>query len=357
MDSSVSDVYIVTLREQLASTFNLGELKTLCFDLQIPYDDLPGDRLDDKTRELVLYCQRRALLPQLVRRCQALRSNIVWASIRANPKPEVTPPRIETDSTIPFDWLTIPAGEFLMGSDNKQDQDAEATELPQHPIYLQEYRIARVPVTVAQFRRFVQAKDHTTIAENQGWAKDLIGTDWVQVKGASWRHPHGLNSDVQENHPVTCISWEDAVAFCAWAQVRLPTEAEWEKAASWDEANQTKRKWPWGNTFDPNKCNSREADIGDTTPVDMYSPRGDSAYGVSDMAGNAWEWCVDWYDPNYYKHSPRRNPQGPTSGQSRIARGGSWFQGYRYVRCANRFLHEPNATVSDWGFRVCAVEF
>jgi formylglycine-generating enzyme required for sulfatase activity len=158
MDSSLSDVDTATLREQLASTFNPGELKTLCFDLKIPYDDLSGDRLEDKTRELVLYCQRRGLIPQLVGRCQDLRPNIVWALVRANPEPKVTPPPLETDSTIPFEWVTIPAGEFLMGSDNKQDQDAEATELPQHPIHLREYRIARVPVTVAQFRRFVQAK-------------------------------------------------------------------------------------------------------------------------------------------------------------------------------------------------------
>ena len=270
-----------------------------------------------------------------------------------------TPQAIEPEisrTPIPFDWVTIPAGEFLMGSNNQQDQDAEFIELPQHRVSLPEYRIARVPVTVGQFRHFVNAMNYTTTAERQGWAYDWTDTNWVPIKDAYWRHPHGPNSDVQDDDPVTCMSWDDAIAFCEWARVRLPTEAEWEKAASWDEANKAKRKWPWGNTFDSHKCNSHEANIGGTTPVGKYSPHGDSAYGVADMAGNVCEWCEDWYDANYYKYSPSRNPQGPASGEYRVVRGGTWFQKRTYVRCAHRHSHVPNATVSDFGFRVCAMK-
>ena len=134
---------------------------------------------------------------------------------------------------IAFDWVTIPAGEFLMGSDKQKDKLAYDNETPQHTLNLPEYRIARVPVTVAQFAAFVGATGHKTTAEVQGSAWNWTGSEWKEIKGADWAHPRGPQSDVKakQDHPVTCVSWHDALAFCKWAGVRLPSEAEWEKAA------------------------------------------------------------------------------------------------------------------------------
>ena len=120
-----------------------------------------------------------------------------------------------------------------MGSDKTKDKLAYDDETPQHTLNLPEYRIARVPVTVAQFAAFVGATGHKTTAEVQGSAWNWTGSKWEEIKGADWAHPRGPESDVRakQDHPVTCVSWHDALAFCKWAGVRLPTEAEWEKAA------------------------------------------------------------------------------------------------------------------------------
>jgi formylglycine-generating enzyme required for sulfatase activity len=240
---------------------------------------------------------------------------------------------------IPFDWVTIPAGYFLMGSDKEQ-----------HRLYLPEYRIARVPVTVAQFGHFVAATHHETTAEKQGWAADWTGTNWQPLKDAYWEHPHGPNSDVQEDHPVTCISWDDAVEFCKWAGVRLPSEAEWEKAAAWDPGAQVKHVYPWGDELpDKSRCNFGML-VGDTTSVGRY-PQG--VNGLYDMAGNVWEWTSSLYKKYPYEADDRENAQA--TGE-RVVRGGSFFQPAKYVRCVHRHWHKPDATVSDFGFRVCGAE-
>ena len=184
---------------------------------------------------------------------------------------------------IAFDWVTIPAGEFLMGSDKTKDKLAYDDETPQHTVYLPEYRIARVPVTVAQFAAFMAANPgYRTTAEEQGSAWSYTGSEWKEIKGADWAHPRGPESDVRakQDHPVTCVSWHDAVAFCKWAGVRLPTEAEWEKAARGTDG----RIWPWGNR-EPNSgvCNFNMT-VGDTTPVGRY-PDGKSPYGLAGRGG------------------------------------------------------------------------
>jgi len=223
------------------------------------------------------------------------------------------------------EMMYVPAGEFVMGSDRYGD------EKPRHTVYLDAFYIDRYPVTNAEYKKFVEATKHRPPSH---WQSGKI--------------PPG-----RETHPVVNVSWDDAAAYAAWAGKRLPTEAEWEKAAGWDDIKREQRVYPWGDRFDSARCNSKESGIGDTTPVGKYSPQGDSFYGVADMAGNVWEWVNDWYDEEYYNNSPKENPQGPASGSSRVLRGGSWVNFDYFVRASDRSWSAPDDWDGSIGFR-CA---
>lgn len=230
---------------------------------------------------------------------------------------------------VTMSFVRVPAGEFIMGS-NDADWGADRDEKPQHKVYLDEYLVGRYEVTVAQFRVFVEATGYNASKEAL-----LAGKD---------------------NYPVTMVSWDDAVEFCRWAsevtgrEVRLPTEAEWEKGARGTDA----RIYPWGNeTPDVNRCNF-DNKVG-TLPIGNYSPAGDSPYGCADMAGNVWEWVSDWYQKDYYLTSPSSNPSGPANGDSRVLRGGGWYGYCYYNRAADRtYSVFPDSRSYDYGFR-CAI--
>jgi formylglycine-generating enzyme required for sulfatase activity len=234
-------------------------------------------------------------------------------------------PRIINNPKDGKEMILISAGEFLMGSDTSED------EKPRHKVYLDAFYIARYPVTNADYKRFVDTTQHAPPAH---WKNGKI--------------PQG-----KENHPVVYVDWNDAVAYCKCAGVRLPTEAEWEKAASWDDAKKEKRVYPWGKEFDKNKCNSAESKIGDTTPVGAYSAKGgDSAYGVADMAGNVWEWCSSLYHEYPYRADDgRENMQGSNP---RVLRGGAFSNTGNYVRAACRDRVNPDFRYRRNGFRVVA---
>jgi len=228
-------------------------------------------------------------------------------------------------------FVRVPAGEFLMGSDPEKDKDAEAIEQPQHTVHLDDFWIAKFPVTVAQFVSFVKASGHKWLAERE----------MAKYQGEKARHP------------VSQVSWNDARAFCVWAsshgsgqKVRLPTEAEWEKAARGTDG----RIYPWGDELpDPSQCNFNRL-IGDTTPVGEYSPEGDSPYGCADMSGNVWEWTSSLYQS--YVHNPEvaREDQGGID--LPVVRGGSFSVGQRHARCAYRLKFTATDRVLDIGFRV-----
>jgi formylglycine-generating enzyme required for sulfatase activity len=230
------------------------------------------------------------------------------------------------------EFIRIPAGKFLMGSKD-DNQLAFDSEKPQHSIELPEYWLARYPVTNEQFAKFVEEAAYKFNLE-KNWKK-------------------------KADHPVVKVSWYDAVEYCKWlntlvakdtetakTQVRLPTEAEWEKAARGEYGNE----WPWGNEFDQNKCNSREGSKGGTTPVGAYSPHGDSPYGVADMVGNVWEWCHSLFKSYPYKIDDGREDE--SASESRVLRGGSFHDRQWNARGAYRFNNGPDFRLDYLGFRV-----
>ncbi len=211
---------------------------------------------------------------------------------------------------IPEDMAFIPGGEFLMGSN-----DGEPDEKPVHKVYLDAYYIDKYEVTNKQYREFVEATGHR---EPVYWGED--------------------------DHPVVYVRREDAVAYATWAGKRLPTEAEWEKAA---RGGLVGKKYPWGDNIDSTKANY-DRNVGHTTPVGTYPPNN---YGLYDMAGNVWEWVSDWYDDDYYANSPSKNPQGPNNASFCVRRGGGWGRDAGNLRCANRYYGSPDLTYNNLGFR------
>ncbi|MBI2332465.1 MAG: SUMF1/EgtB/PvdO family nonheme iron enzyme [Chloroflexi bacterium] len=232
-------------------------------------------------------------------------------------------------STLISDGVTmmyIPQGNFSMGSESSSD------EKPIHAVLLDAYYIDKYEVTNAAYERCVEVNVCKPPKES----------------GPYTRTAYYGNSEFDE-YPVIYVDWDMAKTYCEWRGGRLPTEAEWEKAARGEDG----RTYPWGEGIDCDKANYNFSCIGDTTKVGSYLD-GVSPYGVYDMAGNVWEWVNDWYDGNYYATSPSSNPQGSTSGQYKVLRGGSWPYIETYVRSANRDRVVPASSSDILGFR-CAL--
>ncbi len=276
-------------------------------------------------------------------------------------------------------WMS--AGEFLMGSTAEQIAGLEkqwppnvqdfakfvlASETPQHRVHVDGFWLSKHEVTNAQYLRFVEATGHRCPE-----VADFGEPVW-----------HGRSFPAEKSsHPVVCVSWEDARAYCEHYGLSLPTEAQWEYAARGDDG----RLYPWGNEWPPPAGAGNFADMtakgkfpewdviagyddgyAETSPAGSFAA---NPYGVYDLSGNVWEWCADWYDPNYYKTSPERNPRGPagavsfelpllgqtpTIAGSRVLRGGSWLSDLpRYFRCAYRYFTTPDRRGNSYGFR-CA---
>ena len=222
-------------------------------------------------------------------------------------------------SGVTMDFVYVPAGEFWMGA-TKDDKDAIDCEKPQHKVYLDGYWIGKHPVTNEQYRAFV---------------KHGGGEEPGCINRFNNQHKH--------RHPVVGVNWHQAEKFCQWLsqhsgeRVYLPTEAQWEKAARGTDG----RRYPWGDRVPTPQLANYDKIIGDTTSVGSY-PSGASPYGALDMAGNVWEWVVDWYAEDYYSRSPAENPTGPTSGEFRVLRGGSWDYNELFLRVSSRLGYIPD---------------
>jgi serine/threonine protein kinase len=215
--------------------------------------------------------------------------------------------------------VLVPAGDFIMGSDSDF-----TNERPKRKVFLDDFYMDTFEVNNADYKKFVDATGHPVPYVNAFWAEPF-----------NWRN--GTYPPGKADHPVVLVSWHDAAAYAKWASKRLPTEAEWEKAARGTDG----RMWPWGNTWDIDNCNIRESFINSTQPVRQFVS-GKSPYGCCGMAGNVMEWVSDWYADNYYLHAPEKNPTGPAVGIYKAVRGGAWDTNINlYARTSYRQYFQP----------------
>jgi formylglycine-generating enzyme required for sulfatase activity len=250
-------------------------------------------------------------------------------------------------------FARIPAGGFLMGS-----SDGEAGERPVHRVYVGEFFIGRFPVTHDEYARFVRATGHRAPAVRSLPSVTAGGQEaGFRELAAPYEWRHGEPPPRHSTHPVVLVTFDDAAAYCRWLSdslgrvVRLPTEAEWEKAA---RGGADGRRYPWGDDFDPSRANvlrnGAPKHQHGTRPTGTYAP---NEYGLYDMAGNVWEWVSDWYDAGYHGAADARDPAGPPSGTMRIVRGGSWVtDDPGMLRCAYRHQVPPDTYAYSIGFRV-----
>jgi formylglycine-generating enzyme required for sulfatase activity len=227
-----------------------------------------------------------------------------------------------------MEMVYVPAGPFLMGA-SMDEPFATNNEKPQSWIYLDAFWIDRTEVTNAMYAGCVAANHCPPVSQTR--SKTRFGY---------------FNDPAYANYPVVNVSWQNAQSYCAWAGRRLPSEAEWEKAARGEDG----RLYPWGNERPFSSLLNYDNKIGDTTPVGSF-PEGASPYGVLDLAGNVREWVSDWYGNNYYTIMPVINPSGPADGEYRILRGGSWFSSEGAVRTAARLWNYPELVSDSNGFR------
>ncbi|MYA59913.1 MAG: formylglycine-generating enzyme family protein [Chloroflexi bacterium] len=278
--------------------------------------------------------------------------------------------------------VRLSGGEFRMGTDNRRfPADGEG---PIREVTVDAFFVSPMPVTIAEFDAFVSATGHVTDAERFGWSfvfKDFVSEEierqvsqvvkgsewWWRVDGADWRHPDGPDTGINDrnDHPVTHISWTDAMAYCEWAGTRLPTEAEWEYTA---RGGLDRATYAWGNELEPDgnhMCNIWQGEFPSsntlhdghhgTSPVGNYEPNG---FGIYDVAGNVWEWCADWFSPSFHRNArrvTRDNPQGPRIGAAKVIRGGSYLCHESYCnryRVGARTSNTPDSSTGNMGFRV-----
>lgn len=307
--------------------------------------------------------------------------------------------------------IPVPTGTFDMGTSDKEiallekqkiDTWDVADEKPQHKVFISSFLIGKYPITNSEFRLFVEDRgyDNQSFWTEEGWkwrtglldnSLDILLDIDLRKSYSLWLSRRPKNNRTSpyawddpdwnaDNLPVVGVTWYEASAYCSWLSyklrsnkilsskqiVRLPTEAEWEKASKLAINNGNKNDedsilWPWGNFWDPNLCNSSESRLGGTTPVGMYSVQFSKELYPQDIIGNVWEWCMDWYEEdiyNIYSSAPQdKNPSGPQDGFYKVARGGSWRHNREFCRNTRRRFHTPTLFSYDLGFRVAISPF
>lgn len=231
------------------------------------------------------------------------------------------------------EMILVAGGEFIMGRDKGREN-----ERPEHRVTLKPFYIDRYPVTQSDYHHFVRETGHPV---------PCYKVNWVDTTGYNWTLETGSPPSDRFDHPVVLVSWQDAQAYCAWAKKRLPSEAEWERAAR----GKAGRRWPWGNRFIKENCNTRLMNLGGTTPVGQFSPQGDTLEGVADLIGNVWEWTSSLYRPYPFDETDGR--QDPDADGWRVLRGGSWHNDSN-VATATARLDGDFIFYNNVGFR-CAV--
>jgi sulfatase modifying factor 1 len=277
----------------------------------------------------------------------------------------------------------LAGGEFRMGTDGTYGFASDG-EGPAHAVKLQPFWLDAVCVTNEQFNEFVNATGYKTDSERFGWSfvfyghltphqqattarSRVLGTEWwCQVPGAAWRHPEGPGTTIKQrwNFPVVHVSWTDAATYAAWRGKRLPTEAEWEYGARGGLVDQ---RFPWGEELEPagrHRMNVWQGNFPvENTAADGYAGVAPAksfpanGFGLYNMTGNVWEWCWDWFDPEYYRRSPAEDPLGPEQGERRVMRGGSYLCHASYCnryRTDARSSNTPDSAASNIGFRCAA---
>lgn len=278
------------------------------------------------------------------------------------------------------DMVRLEGGRFLMGTESDEgfqaDGEGPVREVTVDPFYADIY-----PISNRQFREFVRNTEYKTEAERFGWsfvfygqlpaekyrqlvADTVAGHEWwCKVFGADWQHPEGPDSGITTrlDYPVSHVSWSDAVAYCRWSGKRLATEAEWEYMA---RGGLVQKVYAWGDVLTPDgrhlcniwqgefpQHNTAEDGYLGPCPIDGFPPNG---YGIYSVAGNVWEWCADWFAPDYHVLATRVNPVGPPRGSSKVMRGGSFLCHKSYCnryRVAARTSNTPDSSTSNLGFR------
>lgn len=335
----------MNLHELIRSSFNEEEVKDLCYELGVDYEDLPALGKAGKVRELIVYCQKNGRISPLLTACQTARPHVEWPNLaQAVPALEILLGE-PLKPLLPFEpeTLLVPAGSFVMGSN---DPAAPAWEQPQHTVELPAYYIGKYPITNQQYAEFL-SRERAVLEPNK--------EDWFNRKP----------QPEKRNFPVTSVSWLDAQAYCRWLsgvtnkKYRLPTEAEWEKAARGENG----RIYPWGDEWQNGRCN---AGGGGKTAVTAYDDF-PSPYGCADMVGNVQEWVSTlWgedrkqcaypypYQPHDGREHPEADPQRPRL--RRIHRGGAFNDELSQCRCAARDHARADAASNLRGFRVVLVE-
>jgi formylglycine-generating enzyme required for sulfatase activity len=253
-----------------------------------------------------------------------------------------------TDPAAGMEFVRVPGGCYRMGD---AFGDGEGDEKPVHEVCVDDFWLGKYEVTVGQFKKFVSGTGYVTEAEKGGGCYHWIGRKAERSKSYNWRSP-GFPQD--DGHPAACVSWLDAAAFLKWQGIkagkgmRLPSEAEWEYAAKYGGKDE---KYSGGSDMDGVAWH-RGNSGGQTHPAGQKKPNG---LGIYDMTGNVWEWTGDWYGENYYgispRENPRENPRGPSGGQDRAFRGGSWLDESSHARVSYRDGFIPAAGFSFGGFR------